>query len=135
MEAEKMYRPIYNSSTTNQPATLSKGSLGSRAGAAALLVLLMTASAFGIPLTAEVSKLATTASAAIGSRRPVKTRTAYVRDSHMRIIGTLRCGETFEIFRSALSGHFYGRAFGQVNKEGYVKGEHLLGPGERLMCD
>jgi hypothetical protein len=135
MEVGKMYRPIYNSSTVNQPATLSKGSLRGRAGAATLLVLLIIASAFGIPLAAGVSKPATTANVAIGSRRPVKTRTAYVRDSHMRIIGTLRCGETFEIFRSAQSGHFYGRAFGQVNKEGYVKGEHLLGPGERLKCD
>lgn len=97
-----------NNTSNNHPLKGSRRGLLRHFSLAALLVLCLGAS-FIFAMRAG------------GERKPVIVQTCYVRDSQMRVVGTLRRDETFEIHRAALSGYVRGFAFGQVNQTGYVK--------------
>ena len=58
-------------------------------------------------------------------RRTVCAQTLYVRDSQMRVIGTLFQGQSFDVYRGADNGTVYGFAYGQINHNGYVWPQYL----------
>lgn len=107
-----MFKPIHKASPVHHRAKPSRRAFFYQVSLVALLVLCL-----GTSFSAVVK--------ATGERKPVVAHTAYVRDSQMRIIGTLRQNETFLIQRSARGGYVYGFAYGQVNKHGYIKREYL----------
>lgn len=84
---------------------------------------------FSLPFTAVTGVAASTATARKPShasqRRVINAKTVYVRDRSMRIVCTLRRGETFDIFRSAQGGYVFGFAHGHCRREGFVKRDYL----------
>lgn len=66
-----------------------------------------------------------TAPALAYERRTVCAESLYVRDSSMRVIGTLYRGQTFDVYRGTDNYTVYGYAWGWVNQWGYVYPQYL----------
>ena len=59
------------------------------------------------------------------TRRTVCAESLYVRDSSMRVKGTLYRGQTFDVYRGTDNYTVYGYAYGWVNDWGYVYPQYL----------